>query len=381
MCHFLFLHRVTRMARCQKDGALNRVVSGDKEFEEKNREMFYRMGCRERDSEMNRRRVLFFKELKFKKQIPRGWFTGKFEVNQTPEDWEKLKGILQDARNQCHELSMKRIFEDHYFFSRFFAFAGNNFTQIRTYDGYGTQWSLEDLEAIFMHWMNKKRKWGEILVDEGIYNALQCVMGIEHTMQHEVRLQHAWVVGDSDEKLKQVAKYVKSVQGVQEEEFMAQLKKVKNDPEAREYTSSDIANIMKELKADPSKLSGGSLSLSFKDLQWKESALAGYEMKHARMGLRQSLPKDKVRGISVSRVKGPFIGSSTGGAMEGLYEAAVLAPTKEDVSAPMKDWHPCYCTPITNDVIGHLTEEGVTQLMQKIELCDGIKGCVCVHEE
>lgn len=44
------------------------------------------------------------------------------------------------------------------------------------------------------------------------------------------------------------------------------------------------------------------------------------------------------------------------GGEAGLYELAVL-----------KDSDICYSTPITNDVIGHLTAEEVTELLREIE--------------
>ena len=60
-------------------------------------------------------------------------------------------------------------------------------------------------------------------------------------------------------------------------------------------------------------------------------------------------------GYGVSVVRGPF----TYGGPEGLFELAILdAQTQELV----------FNTPITDDVIGHLTEEGVTQLMTEIQL-------------
>ena len=44
------------------------------------------------------------------------------------------------------------------------------------------------------------------------------------------------------------------------------------------------------------------------------------------------------------------------GGRDGLYELAVL-----------KNGDLCYETPITNDVVGHLTEEDVTDLLQQIQ--------------
>jgi hypothetical protein len=60
-------------------------------------------------------------------------------------------------------------------------------------------------------------------------------------------------------------------------------------------------------------------------------------------------------GYGVSVVRGPF----TYGGPAGLFELAILdAQTQKLV----------FNTPITDDVIGHLTEEDVTQLMAEIQL-------------
>jgi hypothetical protein len=61
-----------------------------------------------------------------------------------------------------------------------------------------------------------------------------------------------------------------------------------------------------------------------------------------------------------------IIGPHTYGGTEGLYELAVLDP----------DWNLCYSTPITDDVIGHLTVQQVN------DLCDRIAALpVCVPEK
>lgn len=49
------------------------------------------------------------------------------------------------------------------------------------------------------------------------------------------------------------------------------------------------------------------------------------------------------------------------GGDNGLAELAVL---KEDTDG---DWHLCYDTPITDDVIGHLSSKEVDKLLKKIE--------------
>jgi hypothetical protein len=61
-------------------------------------------------------------------------------------------------------------------------------------------------------------------------------------------------------------------------------------------------------------------------------------------------------GISV--VRGPY---SEGGRM-GLYEIAVIKMTPD-----MERSEICYDTPVTNDVIGHLKPEYVTEYMIQIQ--------------
>jgi len=57
-------------------------------------------------------------------------------------------------------------------------------------------------------------------------------------------------------------------------------------------------------------------------------------------------------GYEVSVVKSEY----TYGGKDGLYELAIF-----------KDGEICYDTPITNDVIGYLTTEEVTDLMEQIQ--------------
>ena len=63
---------------------------------------------------------------------------------------------------------------------------------------------------------------------------------------------------------------------------------------------------------------------------------------------------DNGYGISVIRNLGSYGGGS------GLYEIAVLD----------EDDNLCYDTPITDDVIGWLSEEAVTGVMEKIQALD-----------
>jgi hypothetical protein len=63
---------------------------------------------------------------------------------------------------------------------------------------------------------------------------------------------------------------------------------------------------------------------------------------------------DNGYGISVVRFNGSY------GYEEGLYESAVLKGTEEN-------WHICYDTVITDDVLGHQTVEEVEELLQQIK--------------
>lgn len=60
-------------------------------------------------------------------------------------------------------------------------------------------------------------------------------------------------------------------------------------------------------------------------------------------------------GYGASVVRGP----DTYGADQGLWELAVLKWDKDG-------WRICYNTPITNKVIGYLTEDGVYALLEEI---------------
>lgn len=60
-------------------------------------------------------------------------------------------------------------------------------------------------------------------------------------------------------------------------------------------------------------------------------------------------------GASVVKHKGSY------GYYEGLWELAVLRYTSST------RWVICYDTPVTDDVIGYLTEEQVQEILQQIE--------------
>ena len=48
------------------------------------------------------------------------------------------------------------------------------------------------------------------------------------------------------------------------------------------------------------------------------------------------------------------------GGSNGLYELAVIKYESDE------EWHLCYDTPITSDVLGHLTEEEVNPTLEEI---------------
>jgi hypothetical protein len=81
---------------------------------------------------------------------------------------------------------------------------------------------------------------------------------------------------------------------------------------------------------------------TFKDLEFKEHPMGG----------KQSIMMFD-NGYGVSVIKTPF---SYGG-KHGRYELAVLD----------SEGHITYDTPVTNDVLGHLSEKGVTEAMEEVQ--------------
>lgn len=86
--------------------------------------------------------------------------------------------------------------------------------------------------------------------------------------------------------------------------------------------------------------------MNFSDLNFQPHSIGnGVQAKHFF---------DNGYGISVVRFKGSY------GYEEGLYESAVLKGTEEN-------WHICYDTPMTSDVLGHQSEEEVEVLLYEVE--------------
>ena len=89
----------------------------------------------------------------------------------------------------------------------------------------------------------------------------------------------------------------------------------------------------------------------FSDLQFQPHPVAiGVQARHFF---------DNGYGISVVRFRG-IVGGGSYGYEEGLYESAVLKGTEEN-------WHICYDSVITDDVLGHQSEEEVEVLLYEIE--------------
>lgn len=82
---------------------------------------------------------------------------------------------------------------------------------------------------------------------------------------------------------------------------------------------------------------------TFKDLEFKPHSMGG--------GIMSRLSFDNRYGVSVVRT------SFTYGGKEGLYELAVLD----------KHGNLTYDTPVTNDVIGYLSEDEVSDIMEQVQ--------------
>ena len=93
--------------------------------------------------------------------------------------------------------------------------------------------------------------------------------------------------------------------------------------------------------------------MKFSDLNFQPHPSA------AAVGVQARHFFDNGYGISVVRFRG-IAGGGSYGYEEGLYESAVLKGTEEN-------WHICYDTWITSDVLGHQTVEEVEELLQQIK--------------
>ena len=82
---------------------------------------------------------------------------------------------------------------------------------------------------------------------------------------------------------------------------------------------------------------------TFKDLEFKPHSMGE--------GVASRLSFDNGYGVSVVRT------SFTYGGKEGLYELAVLD----------SDGSLTYSTPVTNDVIGYLSEDEVSDIMEQVQ--------------
>jgi hypothetical protein len=82
---------------------------------------------------------------------------------------------------------------------------------------------------------------------------------------------------------------------------------------------------------------------TFKDLEFKQDIQRGLNAARVMFD----------NGYGASVVIGPY----TYGSEDGLYELGVLD----------KDGKLCYDTPVTDDVVGYLTPDSVTQLLEQIQ--------------
>jgi len=91
--------------------------------------------------------------------------------------------------------------------------------------------------------------------------------------------------------------------------------------------------------------------MKFSDLQFKPHP------NYPDTGIQAIHYFDNGYGVSVVRFTTEFGGSY--GADEGLYEVAIIKGTEDN-------WHITYETYITSDVIGHLTESDVENLLNEV---------------
>ena len=88
--------------------------------------------------------------------------------------------------------------------------------------------------------------------------------------------------------------------------------------------------------------------MTFNDLEFKESL--GFNT-----GIQSIVRFENNYGVSVVKHEYSY------GGKQGLYELAVIKYDESD------GWDICYDTPITNDVLGYLTEDDITDYLTQIE--------------
>lgn len=91
---------------------------------------------------------------------------------------------------------------------------------------------------------------------------------------------------------------------------------------------------------------------TFKDLVFKPHT--------AGQGLRATCFFDNGYGVSVVRFKLPSFGYGSYTSNENEWELAVLFGDENN-------WELTYNTPVTDDVMGHLTNEEVTEIMKQVQ--------------
>lgn len=185
----------------------------------------------------------------------------------------------------------------------------------------------------------------------------------------KVLLPNAWVWGKSNKELEEVVDALVQTHAVSAEDMLLELRRIRSSMCKEElYMLPTMLETIKEVMLR---------QISFKALQWKVIYFSQDFDKCAQKALRFSRPKEEGRGIEVSMYIKKRGSTAIQGGLEGLYEAVILAPPKNNQDESLENWHKCFCTPIANSVIRDLTEEAVTQLMQRIETCDDIKECTC----
>jgi len=93
---------------------------------------------------------------------------------------------------------------------------------------------------------------------------------------------------------------------------------------------------------------------TFKDLEFKPHPNSAPELSNGDLGIVSHIYFDNGYGASVVRSQYSYGGS------QGLYELAVRKGTEGDSEI-------CYDTPLTEDVLGYLTEDDITEALKQIQ--------------